>query len=1044
MNMDERNRTLFADSHVLNFGRNMLECHSPDPAGITMTYETHAPVASKEGLRELVDRFHSNIRQYSSPTYNEENTRADFIDKFFALLGWDMYNTAGGGERYREVVREKSVNINGQRKAPDYAFRIGEKMMFFVEAKKPSVIIKTDASSAFQLRQYGFSRELPLSILTNFAEFAVYKTKVKIENTDTASTARIFYCRYDEFFNRCNAFPQYETNFDFIDGIFSRKNVFGEKFDDFANSDAIKRGTSPVDKELLAVVEQWRETLAINIAKRNKTLDIHRLNAAVQKIIDRILFLRIAEGRGIERHENLFRTTEGTGIYHRLQKVFTDADRKYNAGLFERCDWLESIAVDDKTLAPIIKGLYGEKCPYAFEAIPIEILGSIYERFLGKTILLATNHKVEVKDKPEVRKAGGIYYTPQYVVDYIVRETIGRKIDPVKPVPPLTLLDPACGSGSFLIGAYSYLIDAHLTYYTNSKTILKKSIKNEKIYQVGDDTYRLSIEEKRRILLENIYGVDTDELAVEVTKLSLYLKLMENETEESCENLFRYSDLKALPNLDKNIRCGNTLVGNDFYDGKNMSFWGSEDMRTVNAFDWHEQFPVIFKAGGFDIVIGNPPYVRQESLGEEAKQYFQRSYKVHHGAADLYTYFIERGINLLKTSGNYAIIVSNKWLRAKYGEPLRKWLKTQNVLEIIDFGDLPVFGKVTAYPMILHATKNPASKQFAVSQVKSLDFNSLTEHLEDQRRTVDVKSLDNAGWQLRDGCEKQLFDKLLAMGVPLKDYVRGQIFYGIKTGLNDAFVIDNATRKRLIREDKRSAKIIKPFLAGRDIKRYIPLETDKYLIFTRRGININEFPAIKAYLEQFRKQLTPKPKGWVSKDGKTWKGRKPGAYKWYEIQDTVDYYQEFDKPKIIVPAIAREGNYAFDTNGILSNDKTTIISIADKFLLALLNSKVIDFVLKSIAATKRGGYFEYKPMYLWRLPIFRIDEGNKRDMGIRDRIIELVDEMLAAQANLRESASELDRKRISVIDGQINKAVYQLYGLERDDIRIVEGKIATE
>ncbi len=241
--------------------------------------------------------------------------------------------------------------------------------------------------------------------------------------------------------------------------------------------------------------------------------------------------------------------------------------------------------------------------------------------------------------------------------------------------------------------------------------------------------------------------------------------------------------------------------------------------------------------------------------------------------------------------------------------------------------------------------------------------------------------LDDKGWSLADERTQALLDKIRSKGVPLGEYVQGKIYYGMLTGLNEAFVIDEATRARLIAEDARSADLIKPFLAGRDIKRYEQPKSDKYLIFTRHGVNIDDYPAIKEYLSQFKDRLTPKPKDWKDKE---WNGRKPGAYQWYEIQDTIDYYEEFEKPKIIVPAIVMTASYAYDRSGIYSNDKTSIIPTDDLYLLGILSSKVADIVIHSISSTKQGGYFEYKPMYVSQIPIRTIDFSDPADVARHD------------------------------------------------------------
>jgi len=473
-----------------------------------------------------------------------------------------------------------------------------------------------------------------------------------------------------------------------------------------------------------------------------------------------------------------------------------------------------------------------------------------------------------------------------------------------------------------------------------------------------------------------------------------------------------------------------------------MNLFDGEERYRINAFDWDMEFPEIMKAGGFDAVIGNPPYVRQEGLGD-LKEYFQRKYTVYHGMADLYAYFIEKGVSLLKDKGIFGYIVANKWMRANYGEPLRKWLKRQCIAQIVDFGDLPVFQQATTYPCILVIGKDKPPSVFISTQVKTLEFESLEGYVKENRHSVKLFTLDDTGWSLTDERSSALLNKLKKTGVPLKEYVKGKIYYGIKTGLNEAFVIDEETRNRLISEDPKSKEIIKPFLIGRDVKRYQSQKCNRFLIFTRRGIEIQKYPAIEKYLSQYKERLMPKPKDWK---GSNWKGRKPGSYKWYEIQDAVDYYVEFEKPKIIVPCIVQNASYTLNDTGLYSNDKTSIIATDDLYLLGILNSRVADFIMHSISSTKQGGYFEYKPMYFSQIPIHTINSSDPSDKSYHDSMVALVKQMLELHKQSASAKTDHDKtaiqRQIDATDRQIDQLVYELYGLTEEEIRIVEGERA--
>ncbi len=878
-----------------------------------------------------------------------------------------MDNEAGYAEAYKDVVHEDAVRVGGITKAPDYSFRIGGQRKFFVEAKKPAVDMKKDPEPYYQLRRYAFSAKLPLSILTDFEELAIVDCRAKPSPSDKASKGRIRYWRYEEYLD----------NFDEIYDTFSKEAVLTGSFDRFISSAKKKRGTGEVDKEFLKEIEDWRSLLARNIALRNPKLTQRELNTAVQLTIDRIIFLRICEDRGIEEYGVLHGLLNGKNVYGRLMELFRRADERYNSGLFhfqkekgrpENYDDLTpGLVIDDRVLKDILKRLYYPDCPYEFSVLPADILGQVYEQFLGKVIRLTAGHRAVVEDKPEVKKAGGVYYTPTYIVDYIVKNTVGKLLEKSTPTKAakLRILDPACGSGSFLIGAFQYLMDWHRDWYHENEPAKWARGKSPRLF-MGKDGWQLTTAEKKRILLNNIHGVDIDPAAVEVTKLSLLLKVLEGESAETLGKNLKLFHERALPDLGNNIKCGNSLIGSDFYEGQQMGLMDEEERLRINAFDWDVEFPEVFsgKNPGFDAVIGNPPYVRQESLGD-LKVYFQAHYKTYHGIADLYTYFIESAVSLLSDGGQFAYIVANKWMRANYGEPLRQWLKQQRIEEIIDFGDLPVFASATTYPCILRLSRSTAKRKsnastFPCVKVQTLDGLNLMEYSSSNAYPVSYTGLDDKGWSLVDKKTQALLDKIKARGVPLDEYVDGRIYYGIKTGLNEAFVIDRETRERLIAEDSKSAEIIKPFLAGRDIKRYQPLHSDRFLIFTRHGININDYPVILRHLQEYRTSLNPRPKDWK---GKKWPGRKPGKYEWYEIQDTIDYHEEFEKPKLLWPEIASSARFTLDDDSFYANNKVFLVPEGSLYLLGLLNSSLLKLCIHSVCTDLQGNSYNFSGVF---------------------------------------------------------------------------------
>jgi type I restriction-modification system DNA methylase subunit len=1017
----------------------------------------------KQDIQSLVRKFEQDKNHYLQKGYPEAQVRIDFLNPFFDALGWDIENKAHKPPHERDVIVELSPETSLR---PDYNFRINGNTKFFVEAKAPWVPLD-DVNHIMQAKTYAWStKEVQFVILTDFEEFKLFDASLK-PNLKYPQEGLLYNFKYTDYLAHIEKLWE-----------LSKERVTQGSLEALLPRDPkSKRLRIPPDKSFLEDLTGWRTELAKDIHKRNANLDVHVLNDVVQKLLDRIIFIRIAEDRKIRPERELWEIVaqwreEGKrkSMMPALVDLFHEVNDDLNGDIFKphAC---EGVDVDSDILSDIIDNLYFPKTRYRFDAIGVELLGSIYERYLGSTIRV-TPQRVKVEEKPEVKKAGGVYYTPKFIVDYIVKNTVGKLIEGKTPkqIEKIKILDPACGSGSFLLGAYQYLIDYHLRYYREHPKDAQTLFLD--IYsKVNPEDLALPLHEKARILRNNLFGVDIDAQAVEVTMMSLYLKALEGER----GMLPRKQHL--LPALGNNIKCGNSLIGYDIFDGPSphpshkgrgkayvslslnlkpssplegedrgegdASGWGwtDEDKARINPFVWTSKtagFGEILESGGFDAVIGNPPYVRQELLGD-FKDYFQQHYEVYHGTADLYAYFIEKGVSLLKKDGLFSYIVANKWMRANYGEPLRRWMKKQRIEEITDFGDLPVFETATTYPCILRIRRGTTATKFTATQVKTLEFNDLADYVSESSYIVNKTALNDKGWSLVDEQSRALLNKLQAVGQPLGDYVEGKIYRGVLTGLMEAFVIDAETRKRIIKEDSKSAELIKPFLIGRDVKRFEKSNSNKFLIFTRRGVDIKKYPAIERHLSSFKKELTPKPKD--SKEGDA-PGRKPGSYKWYEIQDAVNYYEEFEKPKIIYAEIATRGQFTLDTDNYYSETTTYIIPLDSKYLLGILNSKLITFIFAKISSEIRGGFYRWKRQYVETLPIRTIDFNNPSEKAIHDKLVTLVDRMLdlhKKKAALPPSAErEKIEREIAVTDEKIDEMVYGLYGITDEERKIIQ------
>ena len=960
-----------------------------------------------DSVAELIERFEANRKEYHQSQYNETQTRIDFVNPLFDALGWDMDNRKALSEVQREVIHEDALKIGGTTKAPDYGFRAGGQRRFFLETKKPSVNLKLLAAPAYQLRRYAWTAKLSVSILTNFEEFAVYDGRIIPDHKDGPTVARLDYFKYTEMADR----------WDEITGRFSHSAVLSGAFDQYAAEAPGRKSFVPVDAAFLARISDWREKLARNIVANNSGVTPRELNYAVQMIIDRIIFLRISEDRGVETQYRLEPLQNGARVYPRLLELFRHADARYNSGLFhfdrepgrgEPDDVTPNLILDDRLLRDILGGLYGKENPYVFSYFPADILGQVYEQFLGK-IIRVSGRTAEVEAKPEVKKAGGVYYTPTYIVRYIVENTVGKLVAGKTPaqVAKLTVLDPACGSGSFLLGAYQFLLDWHVKYYTDHDPAKLARGKKAVLYlaaqdAVGNDVWRLTTAEKKRILLANIYGVDIDTQAVEVTKLSLLLKVLEGESGEVLNNTLKLYQERVLPDLENNIQCGNSLIGPDFYTDKKPEDFSLDARLKINAFDWKSAFPKTIAAGGFDAVIGNPPYVSfglrdVGTLGVDESDYYRSRYQ---NSAEykisLYAIFIQAAIDLLHDGGITSYIVPDSFLLGRYFSKLRAHILDHCHIDEVLMIKAKVFHGATVGTSVVHRLRKIPRKLQSDSEVRVrlctniMDFpDALSQG--NSYKQAEYDRTDMKRFRLFfSASDKRLVDRIeAARSIQLSGAVK------LSSGL-----IGKRGKDSIVSATQES-DVWKPGLhSGEEVRRYSVSYQGSFITFD------------KSLLKS---------------------GFKDARY---------------DEVKILGRQTGDRLIWAYDDQNMLCLNNLHVGNLVPKsnydlkYILSILNSKMMSHYYGLISLEVGRALAQTDIETLDTIPIYVVDFEQPAERAKHDKMVSLVEQMLKLQkdkagARLGQEKAVL-QQQIEATDAQIDRLVYDLYGLTEDEIKIVE------
>lgn len=1016
----------------------------------------------------LVEQFEKNQSHYISTDYQEQEARKDFLDKFFMALGWDVNHETQTNPYEQEVKIEKSIITGKAKRRADYAFSLtphfNKRPRFFVEAKRPQQNIAI-SDNYFQAIRYSWSHQLPLVVLTDFNTFHIIDSRYR-PDIKTALLRKIAVYNFQDYRN-----PEIFAR---IYWLFSREATVGDAIGKYAETlekptaankqiGLLAGGYQNIDDAFLGQLDQYRENLARSFKHHNPTLGSEQLTEVVQRLLDRLVFTRFLEDKLIEPQpiiSQLKTLKTKISAWKQFLRQCDRLDKQYNGVVYKHHAILDSpdFKVDEAVFLEICEELTDLNSPYDFNAIPIEILGRIYERFLGK-VVIATAKQVKVEEKPDVRKAGGVFYTPDYIVTHMVEQALGPKIKGKNPEEIISIraIDTSCGSGSFLIGVYSYILNELARTYAAKPNLAKK---NDIIMR--DGILHLSLQKKREILIKCIFGIDIDAQAVEVTQLSLYLKLLGDETTDSAQTQQLELGAALLPSLNQNIIVGNALIS-PIDDANADEMFTIDRYHALKAVHIYRTFPHIMKrGGGFDLVIGNPPYIK-EYTNREAFEHIRES-PYYQGKMDIWYMFACRGLDILKPDkGTLAFIATNNWTTNFGAKKLRsKIAKDARIEQLIDFGNFKVFKDAGIQTMVLiaHRSTSPASYVF--------DYRVLggkKQTLADAQGLLAKENVQNAIYlspeftreklgELPYSFSNETTEKLLAkiksisnfvldghneVGqgiVPNPDTVSAQALshfsdhkikkLGIKRGA-PVFVVPINFFPLPNREEK---ALLKPLFEPIDAVRYSLKNKNRLELIYSNASQVSDMKEglpirIYEHLLRYKKIMDARRE--------TSQGRLP----WYCLHWPRNIRLFEHGPRILsvrkctVPTFSYVNDcaYVMMSFNVIKTDR-----INQKYLTALLNSKVVQYWL-SHKGKMQGGQFQVDKEPLLAIPLVAppVDE-QKRIANLVDRILQATKKLEYALLDSEQSSYQ---RIIDQTDAQIQEQIYAIYQLNESDIEVL-------
>src|SRR3989339_35693 len=980
-------------------------------------------------IKQLIDKYTADRNYYLTIKYNETLLRSDFLDPFFELLGWDIKNNAGKPTNEREVILEEALKANASEhsKKPDYTFRLFSERKFFLEAKKPCVSIESNNDTAKQVRRYGFTAKLKISVLSNFEYLLIYDTSVKVEKDDNHQKALIKKYHYTE----------YESKFEEIKKLLGKESVYSGTFETEWKEIESKINQYSIDNLFLNQINEWRKALGCEIYKNEPKIDEQQLNDVVQSYSNRVIFLRVCEDRNLEDYQTLLKFANAND-FKALIKKFEDADKRYNSGLFDQLLKDKIVENVSSVFWTIIKQLYYPESPYSFSVFSSDVLGSIYEIFLSEKLSVQSGSVVLVKKPENIDR--DIITTPTFIISDILRNTVLKKCEGKtdNEILKLKFADISCGSGAFLLELFQLINDILIDYYLKKNKI--------KLIQTNINTYKLPFEIKRQLLLNCIYGVDKDYNAVEATKFGLLLKLLEDEDTNSTNKT-----KPVLPNLSENIFFGNSLLNPKQVTEK-------KDQVIINPFD--------FSKLRFDVIVGNPPYMKSEDMKNITPlelPLYKTNYNSAYKQFDKYFLFLEQGINLLADDGILGYIVPSKFTKVGAGLKLREILAEKEYLHsIVSFGANQVFADKTTYTCLLILNKKP-QKTFKYAEVKNLKSWRVREPEAVKYASKNTNELDGELWVLVPTELTNAYNKIVTQSIKLGDLVgNDNIFNGIQTSANDVYIFTPSKEdkkyfffsKKGI-EYKIEKEITKPYFqtsSGEDnLYTYRTFKPNARVIYpyaaTKTGVDIiplsaiqKKYPLAYEYLQK-HKAILNNPKRDVKPEPKT-------KDEWHRY----GRHQSLDScglsSKIIVGVLSVGDKYAIDVHGTLISSGGTagycVVAIPTSseysiyYIQAILNSKYLECFSALYGEVFRGGYIARGTKVLKNLPIRLIDFDNANEKALHDKIVETQKGLISIYDQI--DANSGNKRALTPLKGQFEREklkldtlLAELYNLGDDD-----------